>query len=88
MTIGAETQLAGLHTEYAEVNGLRIAYYEGEPQDAPTIVMLHGFSADRDVWGRFAAKLDDDYHVIIPDLAGRGDTPLVSGAGYSAPAQA
>lgn len=88
VTIGAETQLAGLHTEYAEVNGLRMAYYEGGPQDAPTIVMLHGFSADRDVWERFAAKLDDDYHVIIPDLAGHGDTPFVSGADYSAPAQA
>ncbi|WP_219949237.1 alpha/beta fold hydrolase [Salinibacterium sp. M195] len=88
VTIGTETRLAGLHTEQTEVDGLQMAYYEGGPLDAPTIVLLHGFSADRDVWARFAAKFNDDYHVIIPDLAGHGDTPFVSGVDYSAPAQA
>jgi pimeloyl-ACP methyl ester carboxylesterase len=87
VTIGAETRLAGLHTEHAEVDGLRMAYYEGGPKDAPTVVLLHGYSANRDVWTRFAAKLNDDYHVILPDLAGHGDTPFVAGADYSAAAQ-
>ncbi|KAA1421654.1 alpha/beta hydrolase [Nocardioides humilatus] len=88
LTVGVETRLDGLHTEHAEVDGLEMAYYEGGPVAAPTIVMLHGYSADRDVWARFAAELVDDYHVVIPDLAGHGDTPFVEGADYSAPAQA
>lgn len=86
--IGVESRLDGLHTEHANVDGLSMAYYEGGNAKKPTIVMLHGFSADRDVWVRFAGRLVDDYHVIIPDLAGHGDTPFVRGSDFSAPAQA
>ena len=83
-----ESRLSGLHTEHADVDGLRMAYYEGGPVDAPTVVLLHGFSADRDLWIRFAGHLTDRWHVVVPDLAGHGDTPFVPGADYSAAAQA
>lgn len=86
LAMAAESRLRGLHTKYAEVDGLRMAYYEGGRAGAPTIVMVHGFTADRDVWIRFAGHLVRDYHVVIPDLAGHGDTGEAED--YSIPGQA
>jgi abhydrolase domain-containing protein 6 len=85
---GAVTRrAAGLGTHRVDVDGLSVTYDEGGAGAPETVLMVHGFSADRDVWGRFAAGLRD-YHVLIPDLAGHGQTPFSGGAGYSAPAQA
>lgn len=83
-----ESRLAGLRTRQLHVDGLATTFYEGGPTDRPTIVLLHGYSADRHVWVRFAARLVRDFHVVIPDLAGHGASPFVAGSGYSAPAQA
>jgi pimeloyl-ACP methyl ester carboxylesterase len=98
LDMAVESRLAGLHTEHATVEaaggdgtggaGTEMAYFIGGPEDAPVIVMLHGYSSERDIWIRFAKKFTDDYRVIIPDLAGHGDTPFKEGADYSAPAQA
>jgi pimeloyl-ACP methyl ester carboxylesterase len=78
---------AGLHSRTIDVDGFTIGYDEGGRQRSSTVLMLHGFSADRDVWTRFAAGCRD-HHVLIPDLPGHGRTPFIAGAGYSAPAQA
>ncbi|WP_460792460.1 alpha/beta fold hydrolase [Nocardioides maradonensis] len=84
----ADAKRAGLRTAYADVDGLRMAYHRAGPVGAPVIVMVHGYSADRQLWSRFARRFVDRYDVVIPDLAGHGDTPFVAGADYSAPAQA
>lgn len=39
-----------------------------------TIVLLHGFSANKDNWILFTKALDEKYHVIAVDLAGHGDS--------------
>ncbi len=83
-----DARRAGLSSHVVDVDGLATAYYEGGPLDAPTVLLIHGYSADRSVWANFAAKLTVDHHVVVPDLAGHGETPFRSGAGYSAPAQA
>lgn len=88
VSMGFEHRVRGLEVRTADVDGLEMAYYDGGPRNAPAIVMLHGFSADKDLWVRFADPLTEDYRVIIPDLAGHGQTPFVAGADYSAPAQA
>ena len=78
---------AGLRGHTAEAGGFQIGYDEGGREHAASVLLIHGFSADRDVWTRFARGLRD-HHVIIPDLPGHGRTPFVAGAGYRAPAQA
>jgi pimeloyl-ACP methyl ester carboxylesterase len=83
-----ESRLRGFRSDRAEVAGRSMAYYEGGPANAPTVVLVHGFSADRDVWVRFGSYLLADYRVLIPDLLGHGDTGFVAGADYSTPAQA
>jgi pimeloyl-ACP methyl ester carboxylesterase len=85
---GAETRLRGFRSHRAQVAGWPVAYYEAGPCDRPAVVLLHGFSGDRDLWVRFGSHLRRDYRVIIPDLAGHGATGFVAGADYSAPGQA
>ena len=63
---------AGLHERQVSVNDLQISYYEGGPQGAETIVLVHGFGADKSTWLWFARDLTERYHVIAVDLPGFG----------------
>ena len=49
---GTTRLAAGLRVRTAVIDGLRVSYDERRAGAGPPIVMLHGFSADRDVWGR------------------------------------
>lgn len=70
----AERSLAGLSSRQLQVGDLNIHYYEGGKADRPTIVMIHGFGANRDNWLRFARFFTTDYHVIALDLPGFGES--------------
>lgn len=84
-----EARLRGFATEQVDAGDSRFTIYRGGPANAAeTVVLLHGYSSDRQIWARFASSLTDRYQVIIPDLAGHGDTDFVPGLGYSAPTQA
>lgn len=37
-----------------------------------TVVLIHGFGEDSQIWENIAAGLEKDYHLIIPDLPGSG----------------
>ncbi|MDP9139886.1 MAG: alpha/beta hydrolase [Pseudomonadota bacterium] len=79
----------GLHKEVIDVGNSRMMSYQGGPADAPeAIVMIHGFSADKDVWMRFARHFTDRYRVLIIDLPGHGETPFDSALHYDAASQA
>jgi abhydrolase domain-containing protein 6 len=54
------------------VQGQRIAYLERQGS-GETIVLLHGFGANKDNWLRFTRSLPKEYHVIAFDLPGHGD---------------
>ncbi len=69
-----ERQLAGLDSRQVQVGDFNIHYYEGGPQGAETILMIHGFGADKDNWPRFSRQLTARYHVIALDLPGFGDS--------------
>jgi pimeloyl-ACP methyl ester carboxylesterase len=69
-----ERQIAGLSSEQLEVANLSIHYYEGGPSDAETLLMIHGFGANKDNWLRFARHFTERYHVIALDLPGFGNS--------------
>ncbi|WP_020410857.1 alpha/beta fold hydrolase [Hahella ganghwensis] len=70
-----EREQAGLEEKTLNVNGRLTAYYENRaPADAETIVLLHGFAANKENWLRFSRYLTSNYHVIAPDLPGHGDS--------------
>lgn len=70
----AERQVAGLSNEQVVVGDLSIHYYRGGPADGETILMIHGFGADKDNWVRFAKYFTKRYNVIALDLPGFGDS--------------
>ena len=67
---------AGLSARTIEVNGRSIALLESNAADTsmPTLVLLHGFGANKDNWVRLASHLTDSYRVIALDLPGHGDS--------------
>lgn len=83
-----ESNLAGLEAKKANVGEMEMAYYMHSNPGKPTLLMLHGYSSNKDIWNRFAKYFKDDYQLIVPDLAGHGDTPYDASWSYSMPAQA
>lgn len=68
-----ERSSAGLVSDTISIDGRTIAYlHNEEARDADTIVMLHGFAANKENWLRMAAELTDDYNVYAIDLPGHG----------------
>ena len=62
------------------------SYYEGG--EGPTLLLLHGFAADKTVWLPVARELSAHFHLVIPDLPGWGESSRVAGASYDIDAQA
>ena len=75
-----ERQRAGLSLKQISVSDLNIHYYEGGPSSAQTILMVHGFAANKDNWLRFARYLSQDYRVIALDLPGFGASDKPAGS--------
>jgi len=53
---------------------LNMTYLENNIESNLTLVLIHGFGANKDNWLELAKELDDKYHLIIPDLIGDGDS--------------
>jgi len=87
-TTRIETKIYGLEQTLVDIGEMKISLYQNEPADRPTIVMLHGFSADKDVFIRFAHYFAEDFNIVIPDMAGHGDTGFEESWDYGMPAQA
>jgi pimeloyl-ACP methyl ester carboxylesterase len=70
---------------YAEVNGHKMFYREAGNQDAPTIVLLHGFPSSSHMYRDLILRLADDLHVVAPDYIGFGysDAPKASEFTYT-----
>jgi pimeloyl-ACP methyl ester carboxylesterase len=71
---------AGLTLKSVNIPDFKIVYLEGGIGD--TIIMLHGFSASKDNWLRFAKNFTPNYQVIIPDLPGFGESSKPQDAKY------
>ncbi|HWI24649.1 MAG TPA: alpha/beta fold hydrolase, partial [Lysobacter sp.] len=80
---------AGLSKGTIDVAGHRLvyAYSDDTPADAPTIVMLHGFTGSKENWYPLARELRGRYRLFIPDLPGWGDSERKPGANYGFVAQ-
>lgn len=75
-----ETHLAGLSNQVVTAGELDFAYYDGGPKLGETIVMIHGFGADKDNWLRMARHFSGRYHVVVPDLPGFGESSRPTGS--------
>ena len=55
-----------------QVDGLSIFYREAGPQDAPTILLLHGLPSSSRMFQPLLTRLADEYHLVAPDYPGYG----------------
>lgn len=60
-------------------NGVRAHYRDQGPAAAPTLVLVHGFSASVHIWEPWAEALSQDHRVISIDLPGHGLTRAPEG---------
>jgi pimeloyl-ACP methyl ester carboxylesterase len=56
----------------AQIKGLSIFYREAGPQDAPTLLLLHGLPSSSRMFEPLLARLSDRYHLVAPDYPGFG----------------
>lgn len=81
--ISWERSSAGLEPASITVNNMNIAYLRNEEQvDGDTLVLIHGFGANKDNWTRIAKELTDEFNVYAIDLPGHGDSSKPLDIGY------
>lgn len=68
-------------------SGDKMTYLENSNLAGEPLLLIHGFGGNKDNFTRIAGKLDD-YHLIIPDLLGFGDSSKPMAADYRSEAQA
>ena len=75
-TMATEAWLYGFNKRFTTLGAFQWHWYDNAPQPAhkPVLLLLHGFSADKSLWLRFARRMARHYRILIPDLAGHGDT--------------
>ncbi|MFJ2682339.1 alpha/beta fold hydrolase [Pseudomonas sp. NPDC087342] len=89
LSMALEAKLYRLHKIVVPISEMTVSTWQGGPYEASSsILMLHGYSADKNLWLRFARHFVGDYRVIIPDLAGHGETGFKAGGGYDIGVQA
>ena len=87
-TIEAEREEAYLLNKSIKLDFGEIAYLENNVKNATTIVLIHGFGGDKDIWNRFSAALGEENHIIVIDLPGHGKSVSDNNLNYSISHQA
>lgn len=85
---GLEARIYGLNQRNVDIGEMSISLLQNGSPKKPTMIMLHGFSSDKAIWSRFARFFTKQFNVVIPDMAGHGDTGFDKSWSYSGPAQA
>jgi pimeloyl-ACP methyl ester carboxylesterase len=61
-----------IHYRTAEAEGHTVFYREAGDQQAPALLLLHGFPTSSHMFRNLIPLLCDQYHLIAPDLPGFG----------------
>jgi pimeloyl-ACP methyl ester carboxylesterase len=70
----APPDLAGVRHEYLDALGLRMHVALAGPEDAPPILLVHGWPQHWWAWRNVIPTLAERHRVIVPDLRGHGWT--------------
>ena len=72
--VQAAEQAPEVRHDTVQVKGVDVFYREAGPQDAPAVLLLHGFGASSHMFRELIPKLATGYRVVAPDLPGFGLT--------------
>src|SRR5205807_5087704 len=64
------------------VNGLRLHYLDWGNAKAPTMLLVHGGSAQAHIWDMVAPAFAGQYHVVAPDHRGHGESAWAPDGNY------
>lgn len=82
--IESRVKMANLSLKEKDLgNGLQMRYYENDVKSDKTLVLLHGFTDNKETWLLFAHGLANKYHLIIPDQIGYGQSSSPMDIDYS-----
>ncbi len=77
----AEQRAASLDAHEVHTRAGQMAYLEREAP-GPTVVLLHGFAANKNHWVRFVPHLPDSLRVVALDMPGHGESTFDPAATY------
>jgi pimeloyl-ACP methyl ester carboxylesterase len=64
-------------TQYVTTSdGLQLAVYESGLEDAPVVLLVHGYPDNHHVWDGVAAELADEFRVVQYDVRGAGGSDI------------
>ena len=72
----SQTTVNPTHHRTIEIDGLEIFYREAGPQDAPTVLLLHGFPTSSHMFRNLIPRLSDRLHLVAPDYPGFGASSM------------
>ncbi|XP_013911157.1 PREDICTED: monoacylglycerol lipase ABHD6, partial [Thamnophis sirtalis] len=77
-------RILGLQVKYAHCGDYQFCYcYRGRSSHRPSTLMLHGFSAPKEMWVSMVKFLPKNLHLICVDMPGHGGTTRSSLDDYS-----
>ena len=56
------------------INNLTVSYSDHGPDDAPVIILIHGFPLNKSMWDMQVEALKENYRVIAYDIRGHGNS--------------
>lgn len=70
-----EAEYGYSQSQYVDLpDGVRMHFLEQGPEDAPTLLLVHGYSASLHTWDAWADQLDNRFQIVRVDLPGHGLT--------------
>ena len=81
-TMANQSQIPQTHIRRVEADGVNVFYREAGPEDAPVVLLLHGFPTSSFQYRELMPRLADRYRVIAPDLPGFGFTEVPTARKY------
>ena len=81
LMMNAARSQAGLTKKEIKIDDHNIVYLEGGK--GPTILLLHGYTGNKYNWIKFVPYLTKDYHIVIPDIPGYGESSMIEKDSYN-----
>jgi pimeloyl-ACP methyl ester carboxylesterase len=76
-SVGTSAQKqSAVHYKTTRINDLDIFYRDAGPQDAPAILLLHGFPTSSNMFRNLIPRLAGSFRVIAPDYPGFGQSSM------------
>src|SRR5688572_10013112 len=77
------TSAARVHYRTIQVDGVDVFYREAGPDQAPALLLLHGFPTSSHMFRELIPRLADRYRVIAPDYPGFGYSGVPDRAAFA-----